>query len=233
MGSKGLAARFSEVPVDRFVVVKNESAAQELCWLTFDRAPSGHTVPGQFVTVAFGDQKSFFALASSPGEPAELLVKQGPGLANILAESPVGESFLVSPAIGNGFGADTTRPAPLVLLVNGSALAAVRSVVRAELAAGLPRPVTLLYGVLSLDRVPWPNELAAWEQAGIACHIVLDHPAPGWQGRTGYIQDHLADLGLLRPDVAAVLCGVPDMQKRATTMLREVGVPESRILVNY
>jgi len=205
----------------------------DLRWLTFDRAPGGYHTPGQFVTLEMGEHKAFFAIASSPGQPLELLVKEDGDAALAVTALQPGDTVAISDAMGQGFGADKTRPRPLVCLVNGSALAAVRPVIQAEVDAGLPRPVTLLLGVLSPDRQPFADDLARWAQAGVDVQVVVDAAHEGWSGAVGFVQNIARDLDLVRDDVAVVLCGVPAMQAHASELYQQAGLDPAYVLTNY
>lgn len=214
-------------------VTRSEPSGTDLRWLTFDRAPGGHTEPGQFVAAEVAGESSYFAIASSPGDPLELLVKADGDVGTTVAALRPGDTLTVSDAIGEGFHAAATRPRPLICLVNGSALAAVRPVIQSELAAGLPRPVTLLLGVLSPDRVPFADDLRRWAAAGVAVEVVLDAAHEDWQGAVGFVQTIAQAQGLLRDDVAVVACGVPAMQEHAAALYADAGLDAAYFLTNF
>jgi CDP-4-dehydro-6-deoxyglucose reductase, E3 len=216
-----------------YTLVRNDPSGTQLRRLHFDRAPEGYAHPGQFVAADLGGEQAFFAIASSPGEPLELLVKEEGSVGESVAALVPGAVLQATHALGRGFRAAATRPHPLICLVNGSALSAVRPVIRAELEAGLPRPVTLLYGVLTPDRRAFPEDLSAWAQAGIDVIEVVHAPMEGWDGPTGFIQDEAAARGLVQAEVAVVLCGVPPMVEAARDAFARAGVPDARLLTNY
>ena len=205
----------------------------QLRWLTFDRPPEGYREPGQFVQVEIGGGKAYFAIASAPGRPLELLVKEDGDAALALAGLQVGDTIEVSSAMGEGFGASATHPRHLVCLVNGSALSAVRPVIEQEVQAGLVRPVSLLLGVLTPDRQPFADDLARWAREGVAVHVVVDPAHEGWSGLIGFVQLAAQELGLVRDDVAVVACGVPPMQDHAAELYREAGLDPSFFLTNF
>jgi NAD(P)H-flavin reductase len=217
-----------------FVVIANRPSAEQLHHLIFDRPPEGYVDPGQFVVATVdGHNPAYFAIASSPGEPLELLVKRQFGAAEALCDLPPGAPVRLSDALGPGFQARATRPSPLVCLVNGSAISAVRPVLRAEIADGLPRPVHLLYGVLSPSHLPFSDELRGWADAGVDVRVVLDTPAAGVDAEVGFVQDVAEAYGLVSPDVAVLLCGVPAMADDARRRYLAAGLDPARILVNY
>lgn len=218
----------------RFEVVRNEAAGTGLRHLVLDRPPEAYTRPGQYVQAgAVGAPPGIFALASSPGAPLELLVKAEGEAAIALAEAGPGTPVEVSHALGDGFPLERVAGRPLLLLVNGSGLSAARPVIAAELAAGLPRPVALYYGVLSPAHRAFTAELDAWRRAGIAVREVIAAPAEGWDGPVGWVQEHAAADGWVRAEVGAVLVGVPAMIEDATRRLVAAGCPPERVLLNY
>lgn len=216
-----------------YALTRSLPSGTQLRWLTFDRAPEGYTEPGQFVAIELDGSKSYFAIASAPGQPLELLVKEDGHAGMALAGLQVGETIHASEAMGGGFGASETHPRPLICLVNGSALSAVRPVIERELGGGLTRPVTLLLGVLSPDRQPFSEDLARWAQAGVDVHVVVDAALPGWSGLVGFVQIAAQELGLVRDDVAVVACGVPPMQDHAAALYQQAGLDPKFFLTNY
>ena len=216
-------------------LVHNEPAGSELRRLVFDRPPAGYTVPGQYVLAHAGEHRdSFFAIASSPGEPLTLLVKRQGETAMGLCELEVGGSAEVSEARGPGFAIDRTHGRPLVLLVNGSGISAARPVVRAELARGLSRPVHLYYGVLTPHRRSFLADLEDWGNRGVRVTTVVGEPAgTGWTGRTGFVQHAARQDGLCRDDVSVVLVGVRPMIDEAKQLWTAAGCPEDQLLLNF
>jgi CDP-4-dehydro-6-deoxyglucose reductase len=216
-----------------YTVVRNEPVGAQLHWLVFDRAPVAYVEPGQFVAATVAETQAYFAIASSPGEPLELLVKRvGDAAESVCALGP-GDSLEATDALGKGFGAAATRPRPLVCLVNGSAISAVRPVIEREVSDGLPRPVTLLYGVLSPAHRGFVDDLGRWATAGVHVVEVLDEAFDDWEGAVGYVQHHAMELGLIRDDVAVILCGVPPMIAAATKHYTAAGLAPEWLLTNY
>jgi NAD(P)H-flavin reductase len=215
-------------------VVRNEAEGTQLHRLSFDRAPLGYTRPGQFVTLHLDSAtRAFFALASSPGESTLLLVKDEGPIGSRVAGLQPGAGVTISDAMGTGFPLERVEGRELVILCNGSAISAVRPVLRQEVALGLPRPVHFYYGVFTLDQRAFVDEIEAWEAAGVHVHTVLATPHPGWAGATGYVQELAATHGLIRPDVGAVLVGVPEMVTQARARFVAAGCPDEHVLVNF
>lgn len=202
-------------------------------WLAFDRAPDDHAEPGQFVAVSLDGDQAYYAIASSPGEPLELLIKVEGEVAEKLAALEPGATIEATDALGAGFGAAATRPRPLVCLVNGSAIAAVRPVIEAELNAGLPRPVSLFLGVLAPDRTAFADDLARWSERGVDITVVVHSEAEGWEGEVGFVQHAAERGGKVRDDVVVILCGVKPMMDDARELYVAAGLDPAFLLTNY
>ncbi len=202
--------------------------------LTFDQPLEGHAKAGQFLTAHLeGHKPAFFAIASAPGQPIVLLVKKHGDAAEALCAMPAGEAVEVSDPMGEGFGLDPDARRPLVVLATGSGISAVRPVIQGEIAAGLPRPVTLLYGVFTPEHRSFVSDLEAWAARGVTVHTVCSEPPEGWQGPTGFVQDAAATMGLVTGDVDVVLCGYPAMAAAAAAAFKAAGVPDDRVHLNY
>lgn len=216
-------------------VTRNEPAGAGLRLLTLDGPVPDHARPGQYAVARIGDHKpAFFALACSPGEPAQLLIKRAGDAAEALCALEEGQGFDLSEAMGKGFPLGAVDGRELVILCNGSGISAVRSVVAAEVAAGLPRAVHFYYGVLTPAHRSFLADLEAWGNAGVKVHTVVGEPAAtGWHGATGFVQDVAAEHGLCRADVGVVLCGVPPMLEAAKAMWAAAGCPDEQVLVNF
>lgn len=216
-----------------YTLKSNTHCGTGLRWLSFEEPPAQHTQPGQFVAATVDAQQGYYAIASEPGEPLELLIKAVGQPAEALADLAEGDTMDATAAMGNGFPLGQGADRPLICLINGSAMSAARPVIRAELERGLPRPVHLILGVLTPEHIPFGREIRLWAEAGVDVHITLDAPAEGWTGRVGYVQTLAADLGLVHDGVAVLLCGVPPMQEAATAAYEAVGLDPSFILTNF
>jgi NAD(P)H-flavin reductase len=222
--------------VPRTALLSNEPDARDLRRILLDRAPEGHTRPGQYVvvTVDGAARPGFFALASDPGAPAVLLVKQQGETAERLTALRAGDTVEMSEARGAGFPLERGADLPLVMLVNGSGISAARPVVRAEIGRGLPRAVHVFYGVLDAERVGFADELGGWRAAGVGVTVVMDPSgAAGWAGAVGYVQEHARAAGLLDGRAAVVLVGVPAMIQDVRDQWAASGHDADLLLTNF
>lgn len=215
-------------------LIDREPAGHQLQLLTFDRALPGYHTPGQYaVAHPEGFDKAFFALASVPGAPTQLLIKAHGRTAEHLCELLPGATVPFTDALGKGFVLPPDDTRELVVLATGSGISAVRPLIEAEVDAGLRRPVHLLYGVYTLAHLSFPERIAAWTRAGVRVHLVLSEPPEGWTGATGFVQDAADPLGLVRADVTVALCGFPDMVQKARERWTAAGASPEQLLTNF
>lgn len=216
------------------VLTDNRPDGEGLRRLTFDRPLPGHLHAGQFLTAHVEDHKpAFFAIASGPGEPVVLLVKRQGDAAEALCAMAPGAAVEVSDAMGKGFELPDDATSPLLILATGSGISAVRPVIQHEVARGLPRPVTLLYGVFAPEYRSFVEDLEAWAEAGVTVHTVCDRASDAWTGPRGFVQDVAGTLGLTSDDVDLVLCGFPAMTEAAKARFVEAGLDPARVHLNY
>lgn len=212
-------------------LTRNEPAATGLRRLYFDAVLPEYRHPGQFLSIDVGGRSAFFAIASSPGEPIELLVKAEGPVGGAVAELVPGAVVPLDGPIGQGFPIHRAEGLPLVLFVNGSGISAARPVIRAELGK---RPLTLLYGVITPDRRPFLADLEDWANRGVQVHTVVERAeGTGWTGHTGWVQDAAVALGLVRPDVGVLMIGVPRMIDAVRALYAAAGADPDRVMVNY
>lgn len=145
-----------------------------------------HEHHGQFVVVqpsgiAAAEGSSYFVLANAPGAAeAELLVRPRGAAGIALAEA---DEILLGAPRGAGFG-PLPEAAPLVVVVTGSALAAVRSLIGARPAHA---PTTLFLGMANGDDPPWPEFLAELAERGVVVRTAASD-ARGAADHFGFVQ---------------------------------------------
>ncbi len=216
-------------------------AAEELTGLVLDIGGSAlvgtHRTPGQYVRLALPDVgEGVFAIASPPepfGTRWEFLLKGGSALPDRLMTLAPGAGVQATRPEGRGFPLAQARGRSLVLFATGSGISPIRSViesVRQERAAY--GRVTLFFGARTPRAFAYEDELRHWEAAGIRVVRTVSQPgASGWQGLTGYVQEHLAEEPV--GDTLAFLCGQSAMVQGVIEALRARGVPRESIHLNY
>ena len=213
----------------------NKPCGEQMRWIQLDWTPSEYTRPGQFIKATIGDRKpGFFAIASNPGQPIELLIKNSGEAAEALCAAQAGDMVTVTPPMGNGFPVERSDNREWVVLLNGSAISAVRPVLNAAVASNTDRKITVLYGVKTPAHRAFLADLEWWANAGIEIHTVCDQgDEAGWYGATGFVQDVANTMGLVRDDVSVILCGFPAMIEAAKTLYIAANCPEDQLLTNY
>jgi ferredoxin-NADP reductase len=178
-------------------------AVRELCFERADGEPFRFE-PGQWVNLVLplegGEVKRAYSIASPPEDGArrfELAVTRVSGGAGsqFLHALPVGALLR---AIGpHGlFTRAPGEPAPSLFVGTGTGLTPLRSMIRAALAAGASAPLWVLFGARHEADILYREELEGLTRAHphVRYEVTLSRPGPGWTGRQGYVQAHLAEL---------------------------------------
>lgn len=165
-------------------------------WLELGEGERLQYLAGQYVDIILPDgRKRTFSLANPPHADAylELHVRRIAGGAfteRLFEEMEAGQSFQIEGPKGY-FYLNEHSDKPVVLMATGTGFAPVKAIVEHAIAEGLNRPFHVYWGArteadLYLDEVArgW-----ATENENIRYIPVLSEAGPGWQGRTGYVQD--------------------------------------------
>jgi sulfhydrogenase subunit gamma (sulfur reductase) len=211
------------------VAVKQIAARQVL--LTLDGAGAGaaesYTVPGQYMRLAIEEGVARpYAIASPPGlAQLEFLLKVPAERVGPLCALGPGDRVQATHAQGKGFPLDKARGKALWLFASGSGVAPLRAVVE-RVAAQRSEfgDVTLLYGVKTQDELAFTERFGAWAGLGVAVQPVLSRAINGWDGRRGYVQDHIPKTFAHPEQIVAFVCGLPEMDKAVAAALLERGV---------
>jgi len=173
-------------------------------YLRLPPAESFDFKPGQYIDVLLSKgRRRSFSIASPPHDarPLELHVRRAPGGefseqvfaedmrgALLQIEGPLGDSVLREHA--GGYGAAGGAP-PLLLIGGGTGLAPLKSILRHVLEQGLPRRMTLYWGVRA-ERDLYAHaflEEAARSDPRLRYLPVLSEPSPAWEGRRGFVHE--------------------------------------------
>lgn len=206
--------------------------------LTLDDGPLAFEA-GQWVDLYVrtpqGEQKRAYSIASAPGAPlleiAVTRVVDG-AASNALHELPLGADLALSGPFGLFTRDADQRARPALFVATGTGLSPLRSMLFDWRKQAPRAPVTLLFGVRSEQDILWGEELAAWaaRELDFRLEVTLSRAGPAWQGRRGYVQQHLAEL-LRELDAAHVfVCGLNRMVSEVRALCKgELGLDRKRI----
>lgn len=203
----------------------------------FSLRAEGHTfdfAPGQHVSVAFEDadgQQDYrpYSPVNQPGtDTIVLAVKRYPegACSTWLHERTVGDTIPVTPPSGNLHLRAPDRDG--VFIATGTGLTPLFAMATQQLRAG-DGDTTLLFGERTQDDLMYRETLdvlSASHESFRADYVLSDED---WDGRTGYVQDHLPDLVADASTPHFYVCGVPEMVVETTDVLADHGAADDHI----
>jgi len=169
-----------------------------------------------YVPTPDGDQKRAYSIASAPhAETMELaitLVADGVASPSLHLLEVGSELWIDGP---HGFFTRDAQSAtlPSLYVATGTGLSPLRSMLLASLQDGRLAPTTLLFGCRSQDDILWRDELDQLRSSvpGLRIEVTLSRPDASWQGRTGYVQNHVAELARALGQPHVYICGLNHM----------------------
>lgn len=245
-------------------VLENRVACESHRYVVIDVGVTGekgslcdaYRYPGMYVKMRRDEntKAAFLAISCAPNVQGvfEFLIKDSDSTSWV-SELEIGDPVEMSPVMGKGFPispnldlrgypaiAEDSVPYDLLLFATGSGIAPIRASIESFL-NGLNlaqrRTVKLYYGTQFPQRMAFTDRFALWREDGVEVIPVMSQPelsADLWQGRTGYVQDALAEDGVEAPQqTGALLCGHRGMTEDVAKVLAEAGVDEKRILMNF
>jgi CDP-4-dehydro-6-deoxyglucose reductase, E3 len=202
-------------------------AVRELTFQRADGVPFDF-VAGQWVNLILpleGELRRAYSIASPPdGTPGFELaitrVEGGPG-STYLHALEVGASMQVQGPQGFFTRAAAT---PSLFIGTGTGITPLRSMIRSALTSGDTSPMILVFGVRTEEDILYRDELE-----GLAAKFpnfrfvpTLSRAAPGWTGKTGYVQTHVEELWKQLGDTPhAYICGLQKMVGAVRDLLRK------------
>jgi CDP-4-dehydro-6-deoxyglucose reductase len=188
-----------------------------------------------YVETAQGREKRAYSIASAPDDPtlelAVTLVPEGAASPVLHALGP-GSEVLVDGPYGFFTRDAALAEAPSLFVATGTGLSPLRSMLYAWQKESKRAPITLLFGVRSQADVLWQAELSAWARAypEFALEVTLSRPDAGWTGRSGYVQNHVAELARALGEPHVFICGLNRMVSEVRALCKsELGYDRRRI----
>jgi predicted ferric reductase len=184
-------------------------------WLTLGRSP-------------FSPRQHPFTVASSAASPrrVELTIKELGDFTREIGRVPVGtRAFLAGPH--GAFALDPDDARPLVCIAGGIGVTPMMSMIRTLRDLGDRRPVLLLYGSGSPEKIVFAaelDELARTMNLGVV--HVLESAPPGWTGERGTMDGALLSRHLagVVADAEIFVCGPEPMMNLVERALGELKV---------
>ena len=206
--------------------------------------PEGHAgmtfLPGQFAWITLGEtpftlQQHPYSFSSSaqeaPNRVAFTIKEEGDFSSEARTVQPGTPAFLEGPY---GYFVPETDPGMgCVMIAGGVGVTPFRSMLRTFADRGDPRELHLIFANVSPDQVIFFEEL---EELRGRLHLtvvhVLEEPPEGWEGETGLLDPELLERHLPESplEFEYFICGPEPMMNIAESVLRDLGIPQKRIL---
>ena len=178
-----------------------------------------------------------YSISSSPAQTAyyDITVRrvdEGFVSCYLLDKVKPGDSFESTSPAGHFYYNPLFHGSDLIFIAGGSGITPFISMIREVTDRGLDRNIHLIYGSRSSQDIIFCEELEdrALRHQNFTFTPVISEPAPGYQGRTGFITGEL--IRKLAGNTAAkmfYLCGPEAMYQFCLPELSKLGVPGKRI----
>ncbi|MEV6391501.1 FAD/NAD(P)-binding protein [Nocardia xishanensis] len=193
---------------------------------------------GQFMMLySFGVGEIAISISGNPAAGDGILehtIRAVGAVSAALHDTDIGGLVGVRGPFGTGWDLASAAGGDLVIVGGGVGLAPLRSAVLAALAARADyRRIVLVSGARTPADMLFRHDQELWPAAGaIELHQTVDHPAPGWRGRVGFVSEPLAHLSLEPGRTTALLCGPEPMLRLCAQALLRKGIPAGDIQVS-
>lgn len=195
-----------------------------------------YTLAGQFLEIQIEGQRSYFALASAPGdESLELLVKKQSGLAEELCSLAPGSVVQSSSPLGKGFGDVRLRGANLHLLAMGSGAAPLRAFLRSAMQSPELNRIHFWQAAFDAAHAPYREEHHEWRSAGVQVHLSLDRDGPlpaDVDAYAGSLLEHFRARLADSENAYLLWVGSAEFGAAVRKLASDLGLPAERVLTN-
>lgn len=199
-----------------------------------------HFDAGQFVWLNVGDSpfslsENPFSIASAPSQRDRLsfVIKEMGDFTGRIGEVMPGTRCYIDGPHGH-LGIAGSRARGICLIAGGVGIAPILSIARELHAKRDPRSAVLLYGNRIKEQIVGEDELRAMQaDIDLDVEFVLAEPPPGWEGRTGTIDESLLRTVVERPGGTSwlyVICGPQAMIEAVEKTLLSLGVPGDNVV---
>lgn len=196
-------------------------------------APAPAHRPGQYLRIFTEDGRTrSFSMASAPnGRTVDLHVRRIPGGAFTdvqIRQLREGARLQVELPLGN-FYYRTQDYRPLLLVATGTGVAPIKSMLEVLKDDPDCPPVALYWGARTTADLYLDEQIRAWGESfdDFTYVPVLSRADASWKGRTGYVQNAVADDMPDLSEHAIYLCGSPNMIRDARQTFMPLGASSS------
>ncbi|MTE15212.1 FAD/NAD(P)-binding protein [Nocardia aurantiaca] len=193
---------------------------------------------GQFMMLyRFGVGDIALSISGNPCAADDLLehtIRSVGAVSAALHDAPVGAAMGVRGPFGTGWDLDSVVDRDLIIVGGGVGLAPLRPLILEVLARRTEyRRVVVITGARTPDDILFRHDQSSWRTGGaIELHQTVDHPAPGWKGRIGFVTEPLAKLVIDPARTTAFLCGPEPMMRFCAQTLLGKGMPPNDIRIS-
>jgi ferredoxin-NADP reductase len=188
-----------------------------------------------YVATPSGMQKRAYSIASAAEDPAlELAVTLvSEGVASpALHALRVGSELQVDGPFGFFTRDEALAATPSLFVATGTGLSPLRSMLLAWQKSVSRAPITLLFGVRTQADILWSEQLFAWarDYPEFSLEVTLSRPDASWTGRTGHVQNHVAELSRALGEPHVFICGLNRMVSEVRSLCKgKLGYDRKRI----
>lgn len=215
----------------RILSVVRESGSE----YTFRVATDIHAEHGQFLQLSIPMIGEAPISVSAQGDGwLEFTIRAVGKVTNVIFEKEAGDTLFLRGAYGKGWPIDEFRGKHVVVIVGGTGLAPVRSMLRAFYEApDQVQSVWLIAGFKNEEGIVFRSELDQWKERFHTIYTLDRDQKEGW--RTGFVTAFVQEIPFnsFQGNYAVVVVGPPPMMKFTGLELLKNGVDEDKVWMSF
>lgn len=231
------------MPIYQLKLLERLERSPGLMEFRFEKPPTFTFIPGQYggFTLIDPDETDAggitrrFTLLSTPQDPYLAIATriQASAYKRVLNTLDIGQSIKFAGPTGN-FILHEDVNTPAVFLAGGIGITPFHSMICDLHQRNQSRPITLFYGMRSIEDVAYLDELQQWlthmSQGKLIATIAT--PNAAWKSETGFITDDMIHRHVKDLDTSVYYaCGSPAMVNAMRNALSDLNIPIDRIKV--
>lgn len=190
--------------------------------------------PGQVGQLGvFGVGESTFAINSSPYDKdyLQFSVMKAGEVTTALHDVTVGDKVGVRAPMGCSFPVEEWKGKKILYIMGGIGAAALRATIWYTLANRDDyQDITIIYGARTPQDLTYRYDIEDWQaREDVNSLITVDHEAPEWDGRVGFVPAVLEEEAPSPKDTIAITCGPPIMIKFVLQSLQKLQFEDEQI----